>query len=174
MTGLYKSQHVANFFLGESVKDGVKLDQLKLIKISYIAYGWVLAVLDEKLFSEEIEAWKYGPVIPSLYHEFKKFGYDTIKGKSVRMDVTDDFEVHVSVPEIPTSDERTRGILDIVWDVYKNYTGTALIRKTHQADSPWTAVYEPNVHDIVIPDDLIKPHFEMKIRQYLNAAGRAA
>lgn len=52
---------------------------LKLIKLVYLAYGWSIA-LDYRLFDEPIVAWKHGPVIRSLYHEFKHFGAAPIKG----------------------------------------------------------------------------------------------
>jgi len=32
------------------------------------------------LFREEIEAWKYGPVIPGIYHQFKMFRDKLIDG----------------------------------------------------------------------------------------------
>jgi uncharacterized phage-associated protein len=37
-----------------------------------------LAINKEPLIDERVEAWNYGPVIPSLYHEFKNFGSGAI------------------------------------------------------------------------------------------------
>ena len=47
---------------------------MKIIKLVYIAHGHYLAKNDSPLFTEKVEAWDYGPVIPSLYHEFKIYG----------------------------------------------------------------------------------------------------
>ena len=71
----YSSEKIANFFLGLAQKEQVELTPLKLQKLLYFAHGWHL-VLDsdgDPLLDEDIEAWKYGPVVPSIYHKFKEF-----------------------------------------------------------------------------------------------------
>jgi uncharacterized phage-associated protein len=37
----------------------------------YYAQGWHLAFFDFPLFEDNIYAWKYGPVIHSVYHNYK-------------------------------------------------------------------------------------------------------
>lgn len=32
------------------------------------------------LIDEQIEAWKYGPVVPSLFHDLKKYGNQPVDG----------------------------------------------------------------------------------------------
>ena len=166
----YRPQATANFFLSKAAEDGVKLDQLKLGKLVYIAYGWVLAVLDEILFEEEIQAWKFGPVVPSIYHEFKKFGRSPVKGKSTHSEVGEDWFIRVTTPEIPHSDDDVNQVLQKVWMLYKPYSGVALIRKTHEKGTPWESVHKKEERNIVIPDELIKPHFQSLIRAYISRA----
>lgn len=143
------------------------ITQLKLIKLVYIAYGWDLALTGEKLFNERIEAWKHGPVIPSLYHEFKDYGSQPIDRFALNLDL-DTWDVFS--PKIPDSDEQTRLILDRVWESYKKFSGWALREKTHQIDSPWTKVFKEGVRGIQLDDDDIRAHFQKKIREYLDAA----
>lgn len=70
----YLPAHIANFFLWNADKEGIKdMTPMKLIKLVYISYAWSLAIYQNKLFNERIEAWRYGPVIPSIYHEFKRW-----------------------------------------------------------------------------------------------------
>ena len=40
--------------------------------------GFHLALFNEVLFEEEIEAWKYGPVISKEYYTFKVYGNNSI------------------------------------------------------------------------------------------------
>ena len=43
----------------------------QLIKLVFILHGRTLAALNQHLIFDRIEAWRYGPVIPVLYHELK-------------------------------------------------------------------------------------------------------
>jgi uncharacterized phage-associated protein len=52
---------------------------MKLIKTVFIAHGFYLASKDKPLVNEFVQAWKYGPVIDSVYHEFKGLGHKPIK-----------------------------------------------------------------------------------------------
>ena len=45
----YSPSHVANFFLSRGAEAGVTISPMKLLKLVYIGYGWVLAVLDRSL-----------------------------------------------------------------------------------------------------------------------------
>ena len=162
----YTPQHVANFFIDCAKRDGKSLDPLKLIKLVYIAYGWVLALTNQRLFDEGIEAWKHGPVIPSIYHEFKHNRYSHIEEKAGEWDMeTGDFVT----PEVPPSDATTRMILEKVWAAYGRFSGWALRNKTHEQGTPWSETYDGTLNK-VIPDDLISPHFHKKIREIVDAA----
>jgi len=164
----YTPQHLANYFLDRAEGDGESMTPMKLIKLVYIGYGWLLALTDWKAFDEEIEAWEHGPVIPSIYHEFKKFGRSSISGKATDVDL-DSYEQYE--PEITADDEETCLILDRVWRSYKPFTGWALRNKTHEPNTPWSNTYDPNVRNAVIPDEEIQSHFRERIRQYIEYAG---
>lgn len=56
---------------------GELLTNLKLQKLLYYAQGWHLAHNNRLLFSDEIEAWVHGPVVPTIYHVYKK-GWQSI------------------------------------------------------------------------------------------------
>lgn len=164
----YTPQHIANFFLERAADEGRELDQLKLMKLVYIAYGWVLALTGQKLFDEDIQAWQHGPVIRSLYDEFKHFGRRPITDRAAEFDY-ETFEM--SQPEVPVSDNETRLILDKVWAAYRRFSGWQLREKTHEHGTPWSMVYRSGARDQVIEDELIRPHFLTIIRKILDAAG---
>lgn len=167
----YTPQHVANFFLEKSEESGIPLTQLKLIKLVYIAYGWYLALTGRPLFDEAVQAWKHGPVIPSLYHEFKSFGRRPISERATCLDY-ESFEF--STPSIPDTDVETIQILNMVWNAYKKYSASALVRKTHEEGTPWALSYKEGEYEVEIPQALIKDHFKKKINDYIRAARSAA
>jgi uncharacterized phage-associated protein len=163
----YTPQHIANYFLDRAESDGRPLTPLKLIKLVYIAYGWVLALLGRRLFDENIEAWKHGPVIPSVYHEFKHYGGNPITDDAVWYDLDTGERKR---PSIAAGDVETRAVLDKVWAAYHRFSGWALRQKTHEAGTPWSTTYDPNEMSKRIDDELIQPHFQLKIREILAAA----
>lgn len=160
----YTPQQVANFFLDKSEVEGLPMTQLKLLKLVYIAYGWVLALTDEKLFGEPIEAWQHGPVVESLYHEFKHFKKAPITGRSEDVDL-DSWEV--VQPRIPEDDHDTVGILNKVWVAYRHFQAWDLRNKTHEKDGPWDRVYVAGEHGITLKDEDICEHYRDRITKYL-------
>ncbi len=72
---------VANYLIDLAEQSGKHLQPLKLMKLVYIAYGFGLAVLDRSIIDprfDKVEAWRFGPVIPSVYHSFKQYGKNDI------------------------------------------------------------------------------------------------
>ena len=60
---------IAKYFLAQADEEiGDLISNLKLQKLVYYAQGFYLALHDEALFPEDIEAWTHGPVVPVLYH----------------------------------------------------------------------------------------------------------
>jgi uncharacterized phage-associated protein len=63
---------VANTFIQLAARDNAPISNMKLQKLVYFAQGFYAAFHNgAPLFNDEIQAWKYGPVIPELYHKFK-------------------------------------------------------------------------------------------------------
>ena len=92
---------------------------MKLQKLVYIAHGWHLGLFDGLLISERVEAWRWGPVIESLYHEFKEFAKQPITRKAQDYSF-DDFVITRQIPQIHFTggdSDRTKACLDRVWDV---------------------------------------------------------
>jgi uncharacterized phage-associated protein len=56
---------VANRFLELAEAEGRSLTPLQLMKLVYIAHGWMLGIHQRPLIKDHIEAWKLGPVIPT-------------------------------------------------------------------------------------------------------------
>jgi|SRR5882724_3871206 len=157
---------IANYFIRKSAETGVPLTPMKLIKLVYIAHGWYLALANKRLIWEPIEAWQYGPVIESLYHAFKRYGNTPLPLSAATDAVITDNE-----------DRDIKRLLDKIWQSYSKFTAAQLSTITHQVDTPWSQVYNPNQRKVVIPDELIKRHYLDKLdasRRTTAAAAAAA
>lgn len=92
-------------------------------------------------------------MIPSLYHEFKRFGPRNITDLSTHFDYTTRKFV---IPSVPATDPDAIGVLERTWARYGYKRASGLVALTHKPGTPWSQV---NTGD-VIPDDLIREHFE--------------
>ena len=63
----------ANSILDVAFKNANPVTHLKLQKLMYFVYKKYLHDTNKPLFSEYFEVWTYGPVLPSIYHEFKHY-----------------------------------------------------------------------------------------------------
>lgn len=148
---------VANKFIELADSNQISISPLKLLKLVYIAHGWHLAVFDKPLLDEPIEAWQYGPVVRTLYHEFKRFGRDAIT-EPAQILVNDQL---VPVP-IPT-DPDAIALIEKVWEAYGGLSAYQLANLTHQANTPWDKVRKKwSGHGALIPDKIIKKHYVEK------------
>jgi uncharacterized phage-associated protein len=139
--------NVADAILKIAKAKGKSLTPLQLMKLVYIAHGWSLAIRGEDLFSDRIEAWKFGPVIPTLYHATKAYGKEPIPLSRI--------------DDAPSGlDEDTMAFLEDVFEKYGNMTGYALSQLTHKPGTPWAQVYEDGIFNIEIPDSIIETHYK--------------
>jgi len=64
----HSSISVAKYLLDNKEEDsGPSFSPMKIIKLVYIAHGWMLGINGLPLMKDPIEAWRYGPVIRELY-----------------------------------------------------------------------------------------------------------
>lgn len=164
----YTASHVANYFLGQAKRERRDLSHLKLQKLVYIAYGWCWEILGRPLFSDPIEAWRYGPVVPDLYHEFKHCGWQPIRRRSAHYD----FEAReFIIPEVQL-DGRVAGVLHKVWEAHKPLSAEQLRNMTRGPGTPWSDTYEPDKNHR-IGDEQIREHFAEKHKRYKKYADSA-
>ena len=95
---------MANYFLAK-----YRLTQVKLHKLLYYAHGWHLGFQEKPLLDETLEAWRYGPVVPSIHREFGRFGATPIDCSAMEFDPQ--HEDFLSVPRIDASDKFVRDLL---------------------------------------------------------------
>ena len=155
---------VANYFL-ELAKTTGGLDPMKVQKLIYFAHGWHLALHGENapLINEPTQAWEYGPVVQSVYHEFKSFGGSKIDRLGTDFDMATGQEF---TPRVPLSDEQAIPLLNKIWEIYGKYSGLQLSHLTHQVGSAWykTRQANPGMRFAVIQNADIRAEFAAKVQ----------
>jgi uncharacterized phage-associated protein len=137
------------------------LDPMKLIKMTYLAQGWMLGLYGRPIIFEDVEAWKYGPVYRSVYRE--------VAGKSAV-----DKIVWFDGDKFDTQESH---LLDQIVDIYGKMSGLQLSALTHTPGSPWDITYRTRGQNSVIPQDLMRSYYgELEaegIKLTFDADGRA-
>jgi len=116
--------------------DDRSITNLKLQKLLYYAQAWYLVNHQEKLFPDKIEAWDFGPVVPCVYGEFKKYTNKPIE----------------FVPSGRAGGPFTAQQAKYLYDFYKVFgdlSSTALVSMSH-CEKPWLEASEK-------PDRVISP-----------------
>ncbi len=150
---------VANEFLDLAKNEQKEITNLKLVKMMYIAQGLSLAFFDKPLFDSDIEAWRYGPVVPPIYHEFKHFRDKPISEKSV--DFRNGFGASncEGFFEPKLEDENKKKVVELTWNWYRDISAPRLVELTHSEGTPWSLTYIPN-ENRVISNELIREYYK--------------
>lgn len=146
---------VANYFIECSQRDDVVLTNLSMQKLLYFAYGWIMGYTEKKLFYDRIEAWHYGPVVPSLYHQLKQYGHHQISRKIVEYD----YDTKEFFSWNMRRGTALRKMMGKVWDRYKSLPPQAITALTHKYGTPWSDTVKQNGYNAEISDELIYRHF---------------
>jgi len=150
----YKPSHVANSFLVRANKEGIEIDHLKIQKLVYFFHGWFLAVRNDPGVGEYFEAWRYGPVLPSLYQAFKTNGSRPIEGYATDLDQeTGEYRALM----ISSEDKRFTEVFEPVWERYKGLGGLQLSSLTHATGTPWRLARDRG--DVYVSNEDIRTYF---------------
>jgi uncharacterized phage-associated protein len=139
------------------------------MKRVYIAHGFSLAILDESLLDkrfDEVQAWKYGPVIPSVYHSFKYYRNNPITDKTVVID-WDESKGTANYIEPKLEDKTSKKIVEIVYNRYKNNSDRQMVSFTHDPGTPWSKFYIEG-RNCIIPDDYTKIYYKILVDKILS------
>jgi len=130
---------------GTETENGDLISNMKLQKMLYYMQGFHLAFFGTSLFDEDLEAWMYGPVVPSVYDHFKTNGNKGIAYTGETVKLTDEQE----------------DMFNEVFRVYGNYSATGLMNMTH-SEPPWKKT-EPGKGSI-IDKKIMKTYFKTRLK----------
>jgi uncharacterized phage-associated protein len=69
------AKHIIDSFASK----GESITNLKLQKLLYYTQAWHLALHGRVFFNDRIEAWVHGPVVPSVFQEYRSFKWTSLK-----------------------------------------------------------------------------------------------
>ena len=120
---MLRVEDVARYFLAnQDTEHGEPISHLKIQKLCYYAQGIALALLEKPLFFDDIEHWKHGLVVPTLYRTYRSYGDGPIPPP-------EDLNTRLY-------DRETVGLLNRVYQLYGQEKAWELRNKTHQ-EAPW-------------------------------------
>ena len=135
----YSALDVAKYIVNYAINDlNLPLTNLKLQKILYFVQLEFLDKIGEVLFTDGIEAWKYGPVVSRTYSHYRKYS---------DLPITDTF-----LPR--TTFTRSEDL--VINRVVREYIRTnewELVRITHE-QGPWKKVYVEGENRVISEEHL--------------------
>ncbi len=126
------SNIVAEWIIRKFVELEECITNLKLQKLLYYAQGIGAGRFNSRLIPENFEAWEHGPVIPSIYHNYKTSGNGALS-----------INPSADITRI-NSNPKALQILNETINAYGKYTAWVLRNKTH-CESPWVETTQDSV-----------------------------
>ena len=137
---------VANHIIQWHLSRQLPITPLRVVKLTYVANGFYLALFERSIFSESVQAWKYGTMIPSVYGAFGYYGHKSIKEPFLFAEIV----THKTVIEV----------LDKTCDEFKRLTDLQLA--AYCQEPSWSCSYSLS-NDI--PNELIMDFFKSKLKK---------
>lgn len=123
-------QAACNTILYKAFNEEIPVTPMKLQKLLYFSHREYLKKTGQPLFNERFEPWPYGPVLPSVYEEFRSFHSDKITMFAKNADGSASILSEQGAPKACQA-------INTVWERYKWYSGIELSTMTHMAGSAW-------------------------------------
>lgn len=116
--------NAARYFIIRAYEDGLEAEMtnMKVQKLLYYAQSLHLALYNEPLFAEEIQAWRYGPVCPRAYQFYSEFEAQQLPIPSKE-----------SLSQISLEQKE---LLEEIWEYFGGYHAYKLSDMTH-VEFPW-------------------------------------
>ena len=125
---------------------------MHVLKLVYLCHGWMLGIFRRGLIAEPVEAWRYGPVVPTIYHTYKSFRGDPI--------------TTAPVDRSAVLDENQSDLFEAVLGAYRDYSALNLSAITHQPGTPWHEVYDNGRGEgAIIPNPKIEKHYAERLQK---------
>lgn len=143
---MYRAVDVADYIVDRCAQLGRPVSNLQLQKILYYVQLNFLRTFDECAFSDDIQAWRHGPVVKEVYYKYNIFGR------------------HAIVPRIMQStqglfSEKAKDLIDRVTDACAQLDPWELVDRSHKVGGPWYQSFNGNF-DKVIPKEVMRNYVQ--------------
>lgn len=137
---MYTAIHLSKYIVTKCVADSHPISNLQLQKILYYIQKDYLS-RNARAFSDEIEAWQFGPVVPEAYYRFCGFGSMPITLSYDGADIKPEDISHID----PIVEEK------------RKLNPWKMVEETHKAGGAWEKIYNNGAGDrTIIPIELIR------------------
>lgn len=139
----------------------IKCTHLKLEKLVYLCFADYLCKYDKELYKDEIYAYKYGPVVDSVYEKYRGSGYKEIEQEELDMDID-----ATGIQEMPSRSrilfaedglEKIKSIDETI-EKYGKFTAGELVDLTHKKLTPWDMTGRGKEQYVIIENETIKKY----------------
>lgn len=129
---------VSNELLTQAESQGISVSPMQLQKLLYFLDGWHMELNDgARILSDRFEAWQFGPVCPTAYHEFKHFGSGEINELSLNP--------FSGTPWPASLSTKQKQLVGEILRIYGSLTGPQMSHLTHKSGTPWDKTWNGGV-----------------------------
>lgn len=135
---LKRDRNLIGLDIAKYILTKISCTHLKLEKLTYLCYADYLCQEGEKLFDDNIYAYKLGPVVETVYKKYKKHGKNHLEEDNTY--VYTDGKVLPIRSRILASKNGVNKLksIDKTLDKYGNLEASDLVQLTHEPMSPWS------------------------------------
>lgn len=159
----YDPRSIANLLLdmANRAEDGpLPITHIALQKLLYFAHGHYLIRTGQPLVSGAFEAWKFGPVHPAVYREFKVEGNRPISTRAMSTDIMTGERRSIGIPNEVEVRRQIREVLN----AYGKLSPGRLVDISHAPRGPWATVVNKAQTSVAlglrISDTITREHFK--------------
>ena len=136
---------LCNNILERGFKEKIDVTPMKLQKLLYFVCRAYVQKTGQRPISEDFEVWQYGPVVLSVYGEFRSF-----RSNPIQCYAKDAMGHSRKVNEI--NNPILADCIDLTWAKYKRLNGIELSKITHQKESGWYRAYMDGREKLTLED----------------------
>lgn len=151
---IQKDRKLDSLSVAKYILSKIKCTHLQLEKLVYLCFADYLCSTGKPLFDDTIYAFEYGPVVKTVYDEYKKYHRKAITIEPIESKYEMPLRSRISFAE--DGHEKLLSI-DKTLKKYGCYSAPQLVNITHTVGGPWEITYDHTPYKI-IPSDIIKEY----------------
>ena len=124
----YDALDIAKYIIRWCDKNKLRITNLQLQKILFFIQKESIRRRGYGIFSNRIEAWQYGPVVPDVFYQFAGFG-------AMKLVLYEDLFSDVSPKDI--IDDQSKEIIEGILREYIHVSPWDLVAKSHVSNGAW-------------------------------------
>ncbi len=134
-----KDRKLEGIDIAKYILSKISCTQLKLQKLVYLCFADYLCDTGKELFTDKIFAFKYGPVVDTVYKRYKEYGYKPIDEEQTNIDSQNISEMPAKSRILFAEDGTEKMIsIDKTLQKYGDLSASDLVDLTHRENSPWS------------------------------------